>query len=79
MPTVTVCYFAMLREQRGVDSEVMEVDAGVTVHQLYDRLFPAGPLGQLPVGYAVNQSYVPRTQPLQHGDEVAFIPPVGGG
>ena len=34
---------------------------------------------QLPVMYAVNSAYVDGGQPLQHGDEVAFIPPLGGG
>jgi len=79
MPTVTVLHFAVLRERRGVGQEAQEVEAGATVQQLYDRLFPAGPQGRLPVGYAVNQSYVGGEHVLQEGDEVAFIPPVGGG
>ena len=78
MPHVTVCYFAMLREQRGCFEEQLSI-AEETVGQLYDRLFPPGPQGQLTVAFAVNQAYVGREQPLVDGDEVAFIPPVGGG
>ncbi len=79
MPTVTVLHFAVLRERRGVRQEAQEVEAGTTVVQLYDRLFPAGPQVRLPVGYAVNQCYVGAEHELLDGDEVAFIPPVGGG
>ncbi len=79
MAAVTVRYFAMLREQRGCDDELIEVAEGTTVEQLYHRLFPAGPLGRLPVAYAVDHSYVGARHLLDGASEVAFIPPVGGG
>ena len=79
MITVTVLYFATLREHRGTRQEQIEVPSGTTVQGLYHQLFPAGPEGRLPVGYAVDQCYVGGEHPLHAGAEVAFIPPVGGG
>ncbi len=76
---VTVHYFAVLREQRGVDSELLEVADDETAGGLYARLFPATAAGRLPVMYAVNQEYVQAGRALSEGDEVAFIPPLGGG
>lgn len=79
MPRVTVRYFAVLRERRGTDEEQVEVAQGETIEALYHRLFPPGPLGSLPVGYARNQQYVSGTEALTDGDEVVFLPPLGGG
>lgn len=79
MATVTVRYFAVLREQRGRSEERVEVPEGTTLAQLYARLFPPGPAGVLPVAFARNLAYEPGDTPIADGDEVAFIPPVGGG
>jgi molybdopterin converting factor small subunit len=79
MPRVIVRYFASLRETRGIDSEEIEFQTGQTIGELYDQLFPAGPEGQLPVGYAKNERMTCRTERLSDGDEVAFLPPLGGG
>ena len=72
-------HFAVLRERRGVDAERLVVEPGTTVGELYRRLFPPGPEGTLPVMYAVNLSYARPDQVLSEGDEVAFVPPLGGG
>ena len=77
--SVTVLFFAMLRERRGRAEERVAVHPGEAVGALYSRLFPPGPGGALPVGFAVNQAYVGADHPLSDGDEVAFIPPLGGG
>lgn len=79
MPKVTVLYFATLREQRGCSSEQLDVPAGTTLGALYASLFPAGPQGALPVAYARNQEYASPDEPLSEGDEIAFLPPLGGG
>lgn len=76
---VLVRHFAMLREQRGVEEEWVEFEDATVVSALYEQLFPPGPEGALPVMFAVNQVYVQADQPLVDGDEVAFIPPLGGG
>ena len=76
---MTVRYFAVLRERRGVDEERVELRSGETVSGLYARLFPAAGGARLPVGFAVNRALVGAETVLQAGDEVAFLPPLGGG
>jgi molybdopterin synthase sulfur carrier subunit len=76
---ITVRYFAGLREERGCDEEVLGVAAGTAVSELYQRIFSDSPLRGLRVMFAVNQSYVTANRELSDGDEVAFIPPLGGG
>ncbi len=79
MPTVTVRYFAVLREQRGRDEERVVLEPADTPATLYRRLFPPGPRGALTVAFARNLEYVSGDVELADGDEVAFLPPLGGG
>ncbi len=79
MPSVTVRYFAQLREQRGLDDEVVAFEPGTTVHALYTRLFAHTSVEHLPVSYARNATTVPADEQVEDGDEVVFLPPVGGG
>ena len=79
MKTVTVHYFAALRERKGCDQERCDVQPGENIAALYTRLFPGPAANRIPVGYAVNQTYVPGTTELKEGDEVTFVPPIGGG
>ena len=76
---VVVQYFAVLRERRGCQAESVEVEAGTTVGELFAQLFPAGSEGNLTVGYARNQAWVSSDEPIAEGDEIAFLPPLGGG
>ena len=78
---VTVLLFAVLREHRGAPSLSADLQPDETVGQLYARLFPDLVDGgrRLPVMYAVGQTYVEGDHVLADGDEVAFIPPLGGG
>lgn len=78
MPTVTVLFFAALREARGRDEEAMDIPEGTTCAALYRQLFP-GRLSDLPVSYARNQAHTSGDTVLADGDEVAFLPPLGGG
>jgi molybdopterin synthase catalytic subunit len=73
---VTVRYFAVLREKRGVSSETIVVPDGASARSIYLGLFPG--LG-LPVAFAVNQAAVGGDTPLADGDELALLPPLGGG
>ena len=75
----TVLHFAVLRENRGLDKEIVEVEDSSTVGELFLHIFGDSELQDLPVMYAVNQVYVPVGTILKPGDEVAFIPPLGGG
>lgn len=76
---ITVRYFAALREEKGLEEEAVEVSSGTSVDGLYQQIFAASPLRELRVLFAVNQGYVPAGHALSDGDEVAFIPPLGGG
>ena len=79
MGRVVVRYFAVLREWKGREREEVDLLPGETAAGLYARLFPPGPEGALPVGFARNLEYVAGGTALQDGDEVAFLPPLGGG
>ncbi len=76
MAHVTVLYFATLREQKGTDRETVEVFPGESVSDLYARLFPGE---RVPVAFARNESGVPADTAVTPGDEIAFLPPLGGG
>ena len=76
---VTVYYFAVLRERSGQREQTLEVGSNLSVSALYRQLFSAQNEGILPVLFAVNQEYVDASHVLKDGDEVAFIPPLGGG
>lgn len=73
---MTARYFAALRERRGASTETLELPDGTTAAEAYATVFPG--LG-LRVAYAVNQATVPGDTVLRPGDEVAFLPPLGGG
>lgn len=78
--TLHVQYFAILREQRGLNHETLTT-AAATPHALYEELrarhgftLPADR-----VRAAVNDEFVDSAAPLREGDHVVFIPPVAGG
>jgi len=75
-------YFASFREIVGQSEEMLTVDDGATVAGVRALLLVRYPRLQ-PVmersACAVNHGYAPRDTTLYEGDEVVFIPPVGGG
>jgi molybdopterin converting factor subunit 1 len=81
--TLTVLYFAAVRELVGTDEERVVVPDDVrTVGALADfleRRHPAlsGRLGH--VRFARNEVFAVAGEPLAAGDVVALIPPVAGG
>ena len=80
--TVQVRYFAALREASGRDVETLELPAGTTVAETRSFLVERYPLLEtiLPrCAVAVNRSYASGEAMLKDGDEIAFIPPLGGG
>lgn len=79
MPVVTLRYFATLRESRGVESEPFTVAEGATAASVYAELFPREHAGGLRIAFAVNRCYVPPGEVLAEGDELCFLPPLGGG
>lgn len=75
---MSVKYFAALREIRGCTDERIEVAEGTTLAALYDQLFP--PESARPtVAFARNASMARGVETLADGDEVVFLPPLGGG
>jgi molybdopterin converting factor subunit 1 len=79
---VRVRLFAALREAAGVAQVEQELPSQAKVHDLLDSLarqYPAlGPRLAF-VHVAVNRQYASMQAELRDGDEVALIPPVGGG
>lgn len=73
---VTARFFATLREARGRSEEDVDLPDACTAGQSFALLFPGL---ELRVAFAVNQATVPASTPLRPGDEVAFLPPLGGG
>ncbi len=80
MITLSIQYFAILREQRGTTQETLSTDS-TTPQELYVELSSKHPF-TLPasrVRAAVNGQFVDPTVVLSDGDEIVFIPPVAGG
>ena len=75
--TITVKFFASLREQVGMADLHIDCECADTVAEVWqmatDLAMPANTL------MAVNQEYVDADHPVRDGDEVAFFPPVTGG
>lgn len=73
---VVIRYFARLRELRGCDDEVRALPEGCTAAEAYALVgLPAA----LPVAFAVNLERVAGSTVLREGDELVFLPPLGGG
>jgi molybdopterin converting factor subunit 1 len=80
MKTVTVRYFAALRECAGKSMETRETPAE-TYTDLYNELNSDYnfPLDASRVRVAVGEAYAEMDQEIQDSCELAFIPPVAGG
>ena len=82
--TVSVLYFAWLRERIGMGREEVETDAA-TVADLVEQLraredrYAAAFADMAAVRAAVDQELVPLDTPLEGAREVAFFPPMTGG
>jgi molybdopterin synthase sulfur carrier subunit len=86
MATVTILYFAWLRDRTGQSEETLDLPAGVTtiaalIHHLrgrgggYEAAFSLGRV----IRAAVNQDFAAPDTAIAPGDEIAFFPPVTGG
>ncbi|MCA9773735.1 MAG: molybdopterin converting factor subunit 1 [Myxococcales bacterium] len=82
MITVTVKYFAGLREAVGMTTEEFKFNEPPRVRDALDRIFAAHrPLSAYRASLllAVNLEYADADTLLADGDELALIPPVSGG
>ncbi len=79
---VRVLAFARLRELLGGGSHLLDVQAGSTAldvwNVLADRCSGLRELAES-TRFACNGRLVNKSEPLSEGDEVALLPPVGGG
>lgn len=78
--TVTVRYFAILKEERGLAMEKIASGAA-SLADLYGELAAEHnfSLGQNQLRVAVNDRFVDWQEPLSEGSQIVFIPPVAGG
>ncbi len=79
---VTIVAFARLRELIGAGSRTMELETGSSVRDLWRMLADSYPeLEPMTDSTRVarNGRLVSFDAPLAQGDEVALLPPVGGG
>ena len=80
--TVTVKLFAAYQEACGVSEMQLEVEQGVAVMVVRDRLIAQYPqLAQWRdlTRFGINLQFVEPDTPMNDGDEVVLIPPVSGG
>ena len=79
---VKVRFFAAPREAIGKKEIERDVPAGTTVGELIELLtqeYPALRPYTRFISVAVNRAYVGMQTELHDGDEIACLPPVGGG
>lgn len=76
--TITIVYFASLREQIGRARDEVETDQAVTAAEAWKL---ATGQEQIPANIliALNHDYVTADALVKPGDELAFFPPVTGG
>jgi molybdopterin converting factor small subunit len=79
---VRVLAFARLRELFGFGEREVELSAGTTIEELWARL-AADVAGVVPLRdstrFARNGTLVDGATGLHDGDEIALMPPIGGG
>ena len=75
--TITVRFFASIREKLGKSEDRVECQGIRTVADTWQRA--AGSQAPANLLAAINQEYASLDSPVKDGDEVAFFPPVTGG
>ena len=80
MKSITVRYFAMFRENAGVDEEALTLEAATAADVFMatkDRHGSSEPLGHCKV--AINDVMADWDSPVSDGDVLLLFPPVAGG
>ena len=79
---VKVLFFGMLKDIVGKAEDRLTVEEGSSVgrlYELYAARFPKLAEHSSSLLFSRNQEFAGRGDPVQDGDEVAFLPPVSGG
>lgn len=79
---VKVLFFGRLKEVVGLAEEMIEVNSGDRIQDLFARCVRVKPeLARYRSSLVAsrNQEFAPWDAGLESGDEVAFLPPVSGG
>ena len=76
MISITIRYFAHLREVRGKSEEPMIFEQPLSVGMLFSHIFSMPHTG---IRFAIDAEYVAADTLISDGDEIAFLPPMGGG
>lgn len=76
--TVTVRFFASLREQTGIKDKTVELPNPPTVGEVWRSVTNGSDMPDN-VLMTVNMEYEKTNTVVHDGDEVAFFPPVTGG
>ena len=73
-------YYAVLREQRGVSSELVKTEAQ-TAFELYNELKKKYhfSLATKVLRIAINSEFKDWSTKIKSNDEIIFVPPVAGG
>ncbi|HXY00335.1 MAG TPA: molybdopterin converting factor subunit 1 [Candidatus Limnocylindrales bacterium] len=79
---VNVLFFGRIRELTGMAHETVEVHAGATLEDLFDKYatrFPQLTAFRASLVASRNQEFTSWNTPLSPNDDIAFLPPVSGG
>lgn len=76
--SITVKFFARLREELNMDEAQLDFVAGLTALQVWQKVTGQSALPPKTL-IAVNQEYASEDIAINDNDEVAFFPPVTGG
>jgi molybdopterin converting factor subunit 1 len=79
---VNVLFFGRVRELTGLQQECVELPAGATLSDLFDRYatrFPRLAEFRASLVASRNQEFAAWDTLLSAGDDIAFLPPVSGG
>lgn len=76
--SVTVKFFASLRESIGLSESTLDTESQLTVAEVWSM---STNNAELPPNtlIAINMDYVDIEAKVKDGDEIAFFPPVSGG
>lgn len=82
--TISILYFASVKERMGISGESVAIEKGISGVDLINLLIEKGEpwhtvFSDDKLLFAINQEIANLDDEISEGDEVAFFPPVTGG